>query len=931
MNHNIRTLFIALLLLAFLSEPPSPYADSLDSLTSEQKRTIALLDTLWADGERESTMAKIDSLLPVASVDEAARFRLELLHRQGGHFIALGRPAAAEPPLREAVALSESLEDSASLRATMRWHSVALGRSGEFAEARMLFERLRDLSFSASDKRHEGWALVGIGWLEARGGRETNAIEAYQRAALLLEEVGDEEGGWWANTALGRTLSNYGQPRKALKSFRRSLEIARESGRTVSEAQSLNNIAGLEYQLGDPQLALESFQQAYEITQRTKDLRATVVPRINISLCYTDLGRFDEAEEILQGSLQICRDNGFRDLEAEVLDKLAFLSTKQDRHHDEVARCLEILELGDHLDFEERLNGLLRLASALGNTGDYESALEKSKEAIALLGSRRSHRLWPLANSQLGEDLAEVGRLEEGLEHTMTGAAAARDQGQSFAHIEGLFSAARMARELGRRDLAASILDEASTAWESRRALSHNPEWREERGTQGLKLYSELAALLLTDSASLTQDRLREAYDRLQVFKARTLQERMLGVAGKSDSLSEALSAATVADLQRRVLKPGEILLDAYLGSSESHLFAVTRDTCVVATLKSGRELNASVRRYRGLLSQPPDRSDSEDPDVLTAVAEQIRSLLFPGLAELLKAGSHVIVCPDGGLNLMPFAALQNEGGVHDNEWTRIPSATILTWLRSDERPVGDDTSPGGVLAIAATEGADGRPLEGAVAEVRALGRIYGQVTTQIVSPTDAPPQPSDLETASLLHIAAHADLNNQRPWQSKIRFGPAHSDAAISAEEVAELDLKADLAVLSSCASAGGRILNCEGVLGLSSAFLSAGVPAVVATLWSVDDATTATFMGHFYDALEEGETVAGAVAHAQHLVRQDPETTEPFFWAGFIVVGDGDVNVTLERRAPLRGWMVVGLVIAVMTVLLTIMRYRIGRPLGT
>jgi hypothetical protein len=97
--------------------------------------------------------------------------------------------------------------------------------------------------------------------------------------------------------------------------------------------------------------------------------------------------------------------------------------------------------------------------------------------------------------------------------------------------------------------------------------------------------------------------------------------------------------------------------------------------------------------------------------------------------------------------------------------------------------------------------------------------------------------------------------------------------------------------------------------VLGLSSAFLNAGVPCVIASLWPVADAATVHLMDHFYRRLATGSTVAAALADAQAQVRLDPATGHPFWWAGFVVVGDGEVRVELERRPADWLWLIVAL----------------------
>jgi hypothetical protein len=88
-----------------------------------------------------------------------------------------------------------------------------------------------------------------------------------------------------------------------------------------------------------------------------------------------------------------------------------------------------------------------------------------------------------------------------------------------------------------------------------------------------------------------------------------------------------------------------------------------------------------------------------------------------------------------------------------------------------------------------------------------------------------------------------------------------------------------------------------------------------VVASLWEVDDRATAALMKRFYRALEAGETVASALRSAQLAARE--ERPEPFFWAGFVVIGDGDVTLALPRR---RSGPAPGLLLAGLTVMVTV-----------
>jgi CHAT domain-containing protein len=166
---------------------------------------------------------------------------------------------------------------------------------------------------------------------------------------------------------------------------------------------------------------------------------------------------------------------------------------------------------------------------------------------------------------------------------------------------------------------------------------------------------------------------------------------------------------------------------------------------------------------------------------------------------------------------------------------------------------------------------------------------------------------PAELERFDVVHLAGHATVDDEHPWLSGLLLvpaGPQGEAQYLRAARIAEMRLPAHLVVLSSCVSGAGQLIAGEGVIGLSSAFLTAGVPAVVATLWAVDDRTTARLMSRFYDALQRGASAATALSEAQRALRRSPDTRHPFYWAGFVLVGDGGVRVALTQRPAWTAW---------------------------
>src|SRR5262249_45924260 len=125
---------------------------------------------------------------------------------------------------------------------------------------------------------------------------------------------------------------------------------------------------------------------------------------------------------------------------------------------------------------------------------------------------------------------------------------------------------------------------------------------------------------------------------------------------------------------------------------------------------------------------------------------------------------------------------------------------------------------------------------------------------------------------------------------------GDTNEDGLLEAWELMQLDLKADLAVLSACETARGRFGAGEGIIGLSWAMFIAGVPSIVVSQWNVESASAAVLMISFHRQALTSPVVAKSKAAKAEALRQaalklmkNAETSHPFYWAGFVLVGDG------------------------------------------
>ena len=343
------------------------------------------------------------------------------------------------------------------------------------------------------------------------------------------------------------------------------------------------------------------------------------------------------------------------------------------------------------------------------------------------------------------------------------------------------------------------------------------------------------------------------------------------------------------ADSVQRILRPDEAIVvynlrDATRGNPGRHasvVYVLLPDTMLVRGLDvAGGDLPDAVRFFRDQISN----SDTGPGNNWRPAAQRLyRELVEPVRALLPASVRHLNIVPEGILHYLPFAALQNEDGrflVEDFTLSVVPSATILKLARA--------RNPRRWSYMLLLADPDGR-LPGARKEVTSIAAgapnrryvLVGQDAKQSTFEEVA-------EQYDIIHFATHGNFISRAPWRSHLEL---YGDE-LSVEEIGHLRLEAYLVTLSACETAlsGGLVTDVpsgDEWVGLNQAFLAAGTPTVMASLWSIDDRVSSTFMKGFYDRLgHEGK--AHALAQMQRRFIQNPELRHPFYWAAFTVFGD-------------------------------------------
>lgn len=287
-----------------------------------------------------------------------------------------------------------------------------------------------------------------------------------------------------------------------------------------------------------------------------------------------------------------------------------------------------------------------------------------------------------------------------------------------------------------------------------------------------------------------------------------------------------------------------------------------------------------------------------EDPEVL--LKELYSELVAPLAGSLPEDGSPVIIEPHGVLWLLPFSALiAQDGTFMADRWPMLfsPSFKVIDEIRKEldyGSPkdlkilvIGNPKMP----IIPKQGGLDITldPLPGAEKEAREIASLFPADRRQLLTGDEADKATVEnlARESGVVHLATHGIAYSDKPLASFIALAEkADGNGILTAREVMDLSLPADLVSLSACQTGLGKISG-DGILGLSRAFLVAGARSVLVSLWSVDDEATEMLMAEFYKNYLNLDDKAVALQRAMQKLRAVPGYSSPVYWAPFTMIG--------------------------------------------
>ena len=317
----------------------------------------------------------------------------------------------------------------------------------------------------------------------------------------------------------------------------------------------------------------------------------------------------------------------------------------------------------------------------------------------------------------------------------------------------------------------------------------------------------------------------------------------------------------TIKEVQG-LLKEDELLLEFFIGEKPV-VFLIQKDSFGVVEIPMSKE---ELIDKTGLLRERIKMVTS-----VKRISKEIYSSLIKPLEPMLN-GKELIIVPHGVLHYLPFNALHDgrKWFVEKYKVRFLQNASMLRFLEGKGK---------GKIETAFVIGNPTRDLEYSEVEANEIADNFNiEPLLRDEATKDAVIEGS--KGKDILHFSCHGMFEAGIPRFSRLML----ADGNLLALEVYNLDLSADLVVLSACQTGLGGLTSGDEIEGLTRAFMRAGTPSVIASLWSVDDESTSELFLRYYEG--EGDKVE-RLRRAQ--IETMREYRHPFYWAGFVMFGGG------------------------------------------
>jgi CHAT domain-containing protein/tetratricopeptide (TPR) repeat protein len=780
-----------------------------------------------------------------------------------------------------------------------------------------LLSQAVEMARANDDVAEQAKSLANLAWAHRLNGYVAQAAEEY---AALLPLVDPERQAYQYGVLLnnyGHCLIVLGDFDRALKLHTEALELFTRNGDEAERANELAALGSLYFRVGDAGRALETLRAAITAQERVSDLIGLASTLRVASNASAALGQHDMALEYLRRSAKIdANPHTVARTRVLIASELRVIGNLRGAEAELVAALASANPLVRADAFAERA----RLNLARHDPKAAIADLREADEAYRTLGLEFNR-------IDINSSLAQLLLASQ----DVAGASAAADEAVSLVRRIRVNSANPewRARFLSAQyspfeariavDLASSKRGDTNAAWHAFRTAdgvrARSLADQLELGARAERARHDPEAEALRARLTSQQLRLETRLQRQDADEAGTREVRrdVEETRAKLDALriqqpaSVAREASLPLDLRevQDALPPDTVVLAYFVGDANSYAWLLDKNGLRHSTF-AGLE---QVQRTIDTAAATPGN---------TAASRDLGSLLLGKLLDGVTA-KRLLVVPDGPLNGVAFAAMPVPGAADQLLLDRFVIGYAPSLALALQSPVGARDRARRVAVISDPVYApDDRRLPAigtggnfrgprqpsankltrlpySALEARAVVNAIGALDTIQLSGFDATPDrvmhlPSN--ELAVLHFATHALARKDSPERSALFLSEYSPDGALlpesrlTASDILRTGLHAEVVVLSGCATGDGSSLRGEGVLGLTYGFLANGSHAVVASLWPVEDSSTARFMNEFYRAYGATGRAADALRSAQLHTRGNATSA---VWSSFVVRANG------------------------------------------
>jgi len=798
----------------------------------------------------------------------------------------------------------------------------------------------------------------------AQTGDYLRSLEYCQNLIDVAQKINDLDQISYGLSRIGGIHYYLGNYRSALNYFIKALNIGTKIGSKRRIAMAINNLGVIYAVLGDYSKAFEYFKQSLLEVRKASSKINEVLTLMNLGLILKDKKDYQQSLVYLDEALKLSQSEGFRSEEARIFTSLAevyFDLSNFERSHSYYYQAKKIIITLNNPGQESYL--MRNLGSLAMARGQHSKAITYFKSALSLAKEIKDIQIIWESHAGLGAAYEKTGEIKNAIRH-LSGAIAIYDSirynldfeslGQSFLvdKYEAYPSLIRLLCANNNYNQAFTILEKykAKTLLKImtqgqpllNKLLPDSVRIKTRRINSGLeRIHSQISQI--TSRQNYDQQKvmdLKNQVTSLELQKA----ENIEWIKSQYPSFYQVTSAdpMIITDVQKNILHKNNLLIEYIVDIEKTLIFAISKDTLVYKEIDiSRKDLEKMFSRLSALYrfndsSKPTFSSSIFNAQMAGFSIEPLHSfykLLVQPLEQQLEGVSNLIIVPDDLLYYLPFEAFVTDTALTETNYDFVhtkflledynisyaPSATVLNpqFTRKDEAELdllafgNPDYSK---LAQDTTWNSLGEPettseyvqLPYSEYEVNQIGNTLGSSGTHIFTKTEASEKEFKARAGDyrVVHLATHFVLNDDDPLYSKVLLAHAENseeDGFLQPYEIFNLQLKAELVVLSACNSAWGKLSKGEGLIGVSKAFQYAGVPALLVSQWNVDDKATGTIMDLFYEHLKEGQSKNHALrlAKLDYLKTASADHKDPFYWAPFILMGNQN-PVALKSSSP-------------------------------